>query len=300
MVGLGRMGVAMSESLIEQNYTVHGYDVSEKARENVSGIGMVSHSSLADAVSAMEEPNRLVWLMVPAKFVEEVLAELTPTLKEGDCIIDGGNSFFHLSIDRHKKLKEQGIEFIDCGTSGGVSGARSGASLMVGGEEAVVKKYEHIFLALAATDGYGYIGNPGAGHFAKMIHNGIEYGMMGALAEGVHILEKYKSDLNINISEALKAYEHGSIISSSLTHWLADAYTSPGYLENIAGEVPTGETEIEMEYIVAHNHAQVLQAALKQRQQTRIEPSLTGTLISAMRNKFGGHKTLNKNNNEKN
>ena len=125
-----------------------------------------------------------------------------------------------------------------------------------------------------------------------MIHNGIEYGMMGALAEGVNTLHEHEAGLGLNIMQALKAYENGSIISSSLTSWLVDAYQIPGYLDKIAGIVPKGETEMEMEYIVNHNHSRVLNAALTQRKLTRVEPSRTGALISAMRNQFGGHKTL--------
>ena len=292
-IGLGRMGAAMSAHLVEQGYEIHGYDVNPDARTKATKEGVIVYDSPESAVKAMYG-EKVVWMMVPSKFVEDVLADITPHLQTDDCIIDGGNGFFKDSIKRHTDFAVRGINFIDCGTSGGVSGARHGASLMVGGDKEVVEKYQHIFKALATERGYGFVGGPGAGHFVKMIHNGIEYGMMGALAEGMSILEEHKGGLDINLPEVIKAYEHGSIISSNLVSWLSDAYNTPGYLEQIAGEVPKGETEMEMEYIVNHNRVPVLGAALEQRKRTRIEPSVTGTLISAMRNKFGGQKTQSK------
>lgn len=288
-IGLGRMGMAMSTQLIEQGFTVHGYDVLQESRSEAETAGVRTYYSIKEALEAQNQNEKVVWLMVPSKHVGDVLDEAIQYLTARDIIIDGGNSFFKDSVRRHDDLADRKIRFIDCGTSGGVLGARTGASLMVGGELETVRQVEHIFTALAVKDGYGHVGGPGAGHFVKMIHNGIEYGMMGALAEGVNILEDHKEGLSINISEALKAYEHGSIISSKLTTWLAQAYNQPNFLEQIAGSVPKGETEMEMEYIVNHNHARVLQAAVTQRKLTRLEPSVTGTLISAMRNMFGGH-----------
>ncbi|MDA8596970.1 NAD(P)-binding domain-containing protein, partial [Candidatus Pacebacteria bacterium] len=237
--------------------------------------------------------KKVVWLMVPSKYVDDVIAETVGKLTRGDCIIDGGNSFFKDSVFRHHDLAGRGIQFIDCGTSGGVEGARCNASLMVGGDRPIVKKYEHIFQALAITNGYGHVGGPGAGHFVKMVHNGIEYGMMGAIAEGMNVLHEHREGMHLNITEAIKAYEHGSIIESNLISWLSDAYEKKGNLESIAGTVPKGETEMEMEYLVSHNKVRVLSAALTQRKLTRSEPSFTGTLISAIRNEFGGH-TVNK------
>ena len=290
-IGLGRMGLAMSIRLAEQGYLVHGFDPSEEALEAARQNGVKAYPSQERAVAAMEG-RRVVWVMVPSKYVDGVLATLRKQLTKDDIIIDGGNSFFKDSLHRHHDLDREEINFIDVGTSGGVDGARNGASLMIGGDPEPVAETEHIYKALAAPNGYGLVGGPGAGHFVKMIHNGIEYGMMGALAEGVNILHEHEEGLEINIDESLKAYEHGSIISSSLTSWLVDAYQTPGYLERIAGVVPRGETEMEMEYVVNHNHARVLNAALTQRKLTRVEPSRTGSLISAMRNQFGGHHTL--------
>jgi 6-phosphogluconate dehydrogenase len=292
-IGLGRMGAAMTERLIEEGYTVHGFDVSEEARSAAAGFGVDVHTSIDEAIKHMGG-KKIVWIMVPSKFVDDVLTEVQSELHADDIIIDGGNTFFKDTIKRAGAANAQNIHYVDCGTSGGVDGARHGASLMVGGDDTVVADIEHIFTTLAAPNGYGHVGKSGAGHFVKMIHNGIEYGMMGAIAEGVNFIESEQSDLGINVQTALKPYENGSIISSNLMSWLADSFTTEGYLEQIAGEVPKGETEVEMEYIIKQAKTPVLNAALEQRKATREAPSRTGTFISAMRNQFGGHKTIKK------
>lgn len=292
-IGLGRMGEGMSARLVKQGFTVHGTDQDETAAAAAAANGVIVHNTIAEALAAVPAP-RVVWLMVPARVVDDVIGGLLAPLEAGDTIIDGGNSFYKESIARHQQLARHDINFIDCGTSGGVAGARTGASLMVGGNTSAVAAVENIFEALAVPRGYAHVGGPGAGHFVKMVHNGIEYGMMGALAEGVNIIEQHKDEFTLDLNGVMQAYQHGSIISSNLTTWLAKAYQTPGYLDAIVGQVPEGETEVEMEYLVKNNQATILDAALKQRQQTRIEPSVTGTLISAMRNQFGGHKTINK------
>ncbi len=292
-IGLGRMGAAMTEHLVEQGYTVHGFDVSEEARATAASFGVDVHDSIAAAISHMEG-KKVVWMMVPSKFVDDVLTDIYANVQAGDIIIDGGNTFFKETLKRAEEAASKELEYVDCGTSGGMEGARNGASLMIGGEAGVFAEIEHIFAALAAPNGYARVGESGAGHFVKMVHNGIEYGMMGAIAEGVNFVETHADSMGIDICETLKPYEHGSIITSSLMSWLSDSYKTNGYLENIAGEVPKGETEMEMEYIVEANQTPVLSAALDQRKATREKPSRTGTLISAMRNQFGGHKTINK------
>lgn len=295
-IGLGRMGEAMCALLSEKGYIVHGYDTNDQIRKKVEKNGVVVHDTLQETITALSTAPKTIWIMVPSRYVDEVLAEVLPLLSNADTIIDGGNSFFKDSIRRFNTLSEQGINFIDCGTSGGILGARTGASLMVGGEKETVKSLSHIFQALAIEDGYAHVGGPGSGHFTKMVHNAIEYGMMGAIAEGMNILNEHKDGLDIDITQALKPYEHGSIIESNLMSWLSKAYITPGLLERIAGEVPTGETEMEMEYLIASEEVLVLEAAVVQRKQTRITPSFTGTVISAMRNQFGGHAILPKKN----
>ena len=206
------------------------------------------------------ESSRLVWVMVPSKLVDTVLDELIPNLNAGDTIIDGGNSFYQDSLRRHQALEEKELSFLDCGTSGGMTGARHGASIMVGGDAETFTTHEHVFKSLAAPNGYARVGNKGAGHFVKMIHNGIEYGMMGAIAEGVAVLHGHQDQFGIDLSEVMKPYEHESIISSKLISWLREAYDE-GQTEQIAGEVPTGETESEMEHITTIGDVKVHKAS---------------------------------------
>lgn len=294
LLGLGRMGCAMGAHLVEEGFTVHGYAPTEATRDQAKAVDITVHSTTKEAVEAQGDGPKLVWLMVPSKVVDDVIAEILPLLQPGDCVVDGGNSFFKDSLHRHATFAEKEIDFLDAGTSGGMEGARHGAAIMVGGKQETFDTYEYVFKALALEDGYARVGGAGAGHYVKMIHNGIEYGMMGAIAEGMNVLHRHEEDLEIDLEAVLRPYEHGSIITSSLVSWLVDAYKTPGYLDNIAGEVPRGETEEEMEFIVANEEVMVLTAALEQRVKTRTEPSLIGTLISAMRNQFGGHKTIEK------
>lgn len=291
-IGLGRMGSAMATLLTERGFTVHAYNRNYEAAQAYASDTLRVYETLESALTTILAP-RTVWLMVSSSAVDEVLAQILPTLQPGDTVIDGGNSFYQESLRRHAELKAKQINFIDCGVSGGMEGARNGASVMVGGETEIVEHHRELFEALAIPKGFGHVGGPGAGHYVKMIHNGIEYGMMGALAEGLSTIERHQAEFTINIPEVLTAYEHGSIITSSLMNWLGEAYRTPGYLEHIAGMVPKGETEFEMEHIVAHEESDVLRAALTQRKKTREVPSRIGTLISAMRNQFGGHKTIN-------
>lgn len=292
-IGLGRMGRGMAEHLTEVGYTVHGFDVSEEMRKEAAQVKIPVYKTLTEAIAAMLG-RKVVWLMVPSKFVDAVLDEVVPQLKPGDIVIDGGNTFFKDTVRRSEALATKHIHLIDCGTSGGTHGARHGASLMVGGPDEVVQEIEHIFHAIAAPGAYAHLGKTGAGHFVKMVHNGIEYGMMGALAEGMSYIEDHQAEFDIRIKEVFKPYQHGSVIESRLVNWLADSYLTPGYLEGIAGEVPRGETEEEMEYIIASGKTLVLEASVNQRKATRSNPSRIGTLLSAMRNQFGGHAVVKK------
>lgn len=293
-IGLGRMGLAMATLLSEKGFTVHAYNRSPEPRKEAEAVGIKTYDSPVEAIKALPSGAKTVWLMVTSSAVDAVIAEVVPALEAGDTIIDGGNSFFKDSNRRCQELTAQSIHFIDAGVSGGMEGARHGASVMVGGEKESVAAHAHIFTALATENGYAHVGGPGAGHFVKMVHNGIEYGMMGALAEGLNTLHNPPEGITVDVMAALNPYENGSIITSRLMSWLADSYRTEGYLEAIAGEVPKGETEGEMEYLEADHEMPVMVAALNQRRNTRIHPSHIGTLISAMRNQFGGHKTIAK------
>jgi 6-phosphogluconate dehydrogenase len=294
-IGLGRMGSALCTHLTGKGFSVHGFDQDSEVRTRLHEEGIAAtHEDLKTTIQALGNGPRTIWIMVPSRYVDDVLRELVPLLAAGDTVIDGGNSFFKESIRRYEALLAQGIGFIDCGTSGGVSGALHGASLMIGGDTDVIERNIDLFSALAVQNGYARVGGPGAGHFTKMVHNAIEYGMMGAIAEGVNILHEHKDGLGIDIVEALKPFENGSIIESSLVSWLSQAFRTEGYLEHIAGKVPKGETEMEMEYLIQNENVKVLDAAVLQRKLTRTEPSFIGTLIAAMRNQFGGHQLFKK------
>ncbi len=289
-IGLGRMGLNMATLLVEKGYRVVGYNRSEEARIAAKAVGVEVVDDISSLITALPLP-KVVWVMVSSSAVDAVLNELTPQLSPGDTIIDGGNSFYKDSIRRHKALKEKELKFLDCGTSGGMDGARHGASIMVGGRPEVFAEHEHIFASLATKDGYARVGNEGAGHFVKMIHNGIEYGMMGAIAEGMTILHEHEEEFGIKLEEVFKPYEHESIITSKLVSWLKKAYDE-GQIDLITGEVPRGETESEMEHIVTLGDVKVLEGALAQRKATREKASYLGKLIAAMRNQFGGHSVI--------
>lgn len=289
-IGLGRMGLNMVKRLVEKEYQVVGYNRSEGPRAEAAAAGVDVVTGIPELVAALPAP-RVVWLMVTSSVVDDVLAEVVPLLEPGDTVIDGGNSFYQDSLRRHQELKAKELNFLDCGTSGGLYGARHGASIMVGGDATVFARHEHLFAALAAKDGYARVGNEGAGHFVKMIHNGIEYGMMGAIAEGMTVLHEHEAKLGIDVRQVLKPYEHESIITSKLVTWLRQAYDE-GQIETIAGVVPKGETEVEMEHITTIGDVAVLRAALAQRRETRSHASYLGKLVAAMRNQFGGHAVI--------
>ncbi|MCB9810705.1 MAG: decarboxylating 6-phosphogluconate dehydrogenase [Candidatus Nomurabacteria bacterium] len=291
-IGLGRMGLNMTALLVEKGYRVVGFDPNEEAQKAAKAAGVEVVENYSEMTAALPE-DRVVWLMVPSKLVDSVLDELIPLLAKGDTVIDGGNSFYQDSLRRHKALVEKELNFLDCGMSGGMEGARYGASIMVGGKPEIFAEHEHIFETLAAPNGYARVGNEGAGHFVKMVHNGIEYGMMGAIAEGVTVLHEHEEEFGIDLKEVFKPYEHESIITSKLVTWLRQAYEE-GQIDVVAGVVPTGETEFEMEHILTIGETKVLKAALEQRKVTREKESYLGKLVASMRNQFGGHKVVNK------
>lgn len=286
------MGLNMATHLVEEGYRVVGYNRSDSPKDEAVAAGIEFTQSLPEAIAAVASP-KVIWLMVTSAAVDEMIEIITPLLAPGDTIIDGGNSFYQDSLRRHKALAEKELHFLDCGTSGGMEGARYGASIMVGGDAAIFAEHEHFFKALAAPSGYARVGGPGAGHFVKMIHNGIEYGMMGAIAEGMAVINKHKEQFGIDLMEVLKPYEHESIITSKLVTWTRKAYEE-GQIDAIEGTVPKGETEFEMEHIVTIGDVKVLEAALAQRKATREQPSYLGKLVAAMRNQFGGHKVVEK------
>ena len=288
-IGLGKMGLNMVERLREKKHDVTAYDPSEEAREKARVLGASITASLTELMEQVPQP-RTVWLMVPHGVVESVLVELAPHLSEGDTIIEGGNSPFRETMRRAQEHEARGIRFLDAGVSGGPGGAKAGACIMVGGRKDVSSDYEQLFKDLSVDEGYAYMGKSGAGHFVKMVHNGIEYGMMQALAEGFDVMRQ--SDFDLNLVEVAKLYNHGSVIESRLVGWLQDGFETYGEdLATITGSASasgeglwTIETAKEMGIPIT-----VIEDSLKARELSQKNPSYQGQLISVMRNMFGGH-----------
>lgn len=293
VIGLGKMGANLSLRLIENNWNVYGYNIAPEVTKSLEKNGLHGVYSLKE-MAEKDKGQRIFWLMVPAgKPVDEVIfgkEGLIKYLQKGDIIIDGGNSFYKDSIERFKKLKKIGIHFIDVGVSGGPNGARNGASLMIGGEKDIFEKLEPLFATLALENSYQFFEGAGAGHFVKMIHNGIEYGMMQAIAEGFAILKK--SNYKLDLTNVADIYNHGSVIESRLIGWLEKAFEVYGdNLNNISGTVGyTGEGEWTVKTAKQMNvKAKIIEESLKFRVNSKKNPDYTGKILSAMRNQFGGH-----------
>ncbi len=290
-VGLGKMGQKMVPSLISKGYTVAAYDISRESVDKIKNAGAIPAYSIQDMVQSLHR-RKVILIMVPAgKPADDVVSELFSLLSSGDIVIDGGNSYFEDSIRRYNLLKSKGINFLDVGVSGGVDGAMNGACMMVGGDRHIFDEVEFLFKDLCVKDGYGYIGKNGAGHFIKMVHNGIEYGMMAALSEGMQAIDQYKEKFDFDVKEIVKVYSHGSIIEGKLVNYLGSALKDSGF-ESISGEVPKGETEDEMEKLEKLSEMLILRQARMTRVATRKNPSYSGKITAALRNQFGGHKVI--------
>ncbi|WP_312325469.1 phosphogluconate dehydrogenase (NAD(+)-dependent, decarboxylating) [Stenotrophomonas sp.] len=292
MIGLGRMGANMAERLHRGGHRVIGVDPGEAARASAAERGFEVSATVADALAKMSVP-RVVWLMVPAgEVVDQTLASLSPHLSEGDVVIDGGNSYYKDSMRRSAQLLEEDVTYIDCGTSGGVWGLQEGYSLMIGGDAEAVQRIGAIFRTLAPAEdsGWAHVGPSGAGHFCKMVHNGIEYGMMQAYAEGFALMQR-KTDFNLDLGEVAKAWQHGSVVRSWLLDLSADALQRNPQLDGIAPFVPdSGEGRWTVaEAIDLDVSAPVITLSLLERLRSREKNSFSDRMLSALRNQFGGH-----------
>ncbi|OGG50747.1 6-phosphogluconate dehydrogenase (decarboxylating) [Candidatus Kaiserbacteria bacterium RIFCSPHIGHO2_01_FULL_54_36] len=294
IIGLGKMGGNIARRLIEKGWKVSGYDPAEEVMEQLAGEGMTVAGSPLELVDALSTP-RLIWVMVPAgKPVDEVLfgpTGIVTKLAGRDTIVDGGNSYYKDSIARSEKLEKLSIRFIDVGCSGGpFSILKSGACLMIGGSEEAFKEDEELFRDLSLKDGYTFFPGAGAGHFVKMIHNGIEYGMMQAIGEGFAILKK--SPYLFSLTKVADMYNHGSIIESRLVGWMRSAFEEYGEdLDAISGSVGhsgegewTAKTAKELDV-----PAKIIEESFKFRVASAENPSYIGKLVSALRGQFGGH-----------
>jgi len=293
MIGLGRMGANMARRLCRKGIEVVGYNRSpEVTRQLAEDEAMIPTYSLAEAVDKLRTP-RVVWLMLPAGSVtEETLKELAGVLSSGDIVVDGGNANYHDSQRRGAWLAQQDIGFIDAGTSGGVWGLDNGYCLMVGGEDGHVQVLEPVLKALApAPDrGWAHVGPVGAGHFTKMIHNGIEYGMMQALAEGLALL-RGREEFNLDLAQITELWRHGSVVRSWLLDLTAEALAADQGLEGIEPYVAdSGEGRwTAIESIEQGLPAPVMTLALQMRFASQDKQSYANRLLAVMRNAFGGH-----------
>lgn len=294
LVGLGKMGYQLALNMRDNDFEVVANDTSDKAMKELSEQGIRTVSNYKEMVDSLPTP-RVIWLMVPAgKILDSVLNEFSQLLNKDDIIIDGGNSNYLDSINHYGFLKEKQIHFIDCGTSGGVDGARNGACLMVGGEQKVVQSIEKLFSSIATENGYGYMGKPGSGHFVKMVHNGIEYGMMQAIGEGFDLM--HSSDFEVDYETVTRVWSNGSIIESSLVDNVHSAVKKDANLDDIVGRVDdSGEGQWMIEAAL-HNKVSMpaITSALFARYKSRDDQKFSEKVVAAMRNEFGGHKVYKK------
>jgi 6-phosphogluconate dehydrogenase len=327
MIGLGRMGANLVRRLMRDGHRCVAYDVNPAVVKSLAAEGATGAESLADFVAKLDKP-RNIWIMVPAGLVDATLEQLKPLLEADDVVIDGGNSYYRDDITRAKDLKAYGVHYVDCGTSGGVWGLDRGYCLMIGGEDAAVERLSPIFLTIApgkgmaeptpglkaggtAEQGYLHCGPNGAGHFVKMVHNGVEYGMMAAIAEGLSIIKHADVGLHqdeidaettplrdpwayqytIDPGEVAEVWRRGSVVSSWLVDLTAAAFAKSHDLSDFSGRVSdSGEGRWTVLAAVDEGvPASVIAASLYERFESRDLGAFTGKILSAMRSEFGGH-----------
>jgi 6-phosphogluconate dehydrogenase len=289
-VGLGRMGANMVRRLLRDGHEIVAYNRTPEKTKEIEGEGALASYSIEELVSKLEKP-RAVWIMVPAGDATQAqVDELMEHLEPGDTIIDGGNTNFHDDQRRHPALAAKGIRYVDAGVSGGVWGLQVGYCLMVGGDEEAVKPLEPIFLSLAPEGGYLHVGGAGAGHYVKMVHNGIEYGLMQAYAEGFEIM--HASDYQLDLGAISELWMQGSVVRSWLLELAGRAFKANGQdLEHIKGWVEdSGEGRWTVLDAIEHNvPALVITLSLQTRFRSRQNDSYGAKVLAALRNEFGGH-----------
>ena len=289
LIGLGRMGSGMTVRLLQGGHQVMVYDRIPEAGAALAGKGATVGGSLADFGQKLKAP-RILWLMIPAgPPVDDTIQGLSGTLSPGDVVIDGGNSNYKDSIRRAEALRSQRIEFLDVGVSGGIWGLKVGFNLMIGGKQAVFQQAEPIFKTLAPPDGYAYVGASGAGHYSKMVHNGIEYSMLQSYAEGFEILKA--APFGFDLEQLAKLWNHGSVIRSWLLELAQAAFEQDPQLSRIRGYVDdSGEGRWTLQEAIDHAvPAPALAMSLFMRFRSRQDDSFSDKVIAALRNEFGGH-----------
>jgi 6-phosphogluconate dehydrogenase len=288
-IGLGRMGANMVRRLLRDSHDIVAYNRTAEKTKEIAGEGAEAAFSIEELVSKLEKP-RAVWIMVPAGDATEAqIEELLEHLEAGDTIIDGGNTNFHDDVRRHPVLKARGIDYVDAGVSGGIWGLANGFCLMVGGEPEPVKRLDPVFTSLAPADGYLHVGGPGAGHYVKMVHNGIEYGLMQAYAEGFEIM--HASDYELDLGAISKLWNHGSVVRSWLLELAERAFAGDQDLKHLKGWVAdSGEGRWTVQEAIDHDvPAPVITLSLLTRFRSRQDDSYGAKVLAALRNEFGGH-----------
>lgn len=294
MIGLGKMGLSLTLNLLDHQHKVVGFDKNSALSESVANDDFQLAASLKELVGSLSTPRK-IWLMVPAgEVTTAVIDELTPMLDKGDILIDGGNSHYKETLKRAETLAEHGIYFFDCGTSGGVEGAKTGACTMIGGDSEAFKEIEPLFRDVSLENGYLYTGKSGSGHFLKMVHNGMEYGMMQAIGEGFDILEK--SEFDYDYEDVAKVFNHGSVIRSWLMELMENAFSKDANLDEIRGVMnSSGEGKWTVETALdLQAAAPVIALSLMMRHRSQENDTFSGKVVAALRNEFGGHDVVKK------
>ncbi|MHA4094410.1 phosphogluconate dehydrogenase (NAD(+)-dependent, decarboxylating) [Bacillus cereus] len=288
LIGLGKMGLNLGKNLMDHKHEVAAFDLNASAVEEMKEYGATGASSLNELVQSLQSP-RILWVMVPHAVVDSVIDEVTPLLSKGDILIEAGNSHYKESIRRYEQLKKDGIHFMDAGTSGGMEGARNGACYMIGGDQEAWDIVEPIFRDTAVENGFLYAGKAGSGHFLKMVHNGIEYGMMAAIGEGFEILEK--SEFDYDYEKVSRVWNNGSVIRSWLMELTENAFSKDAKLDEIKGVMhSSGEGKWTVETALDLQTATpVIAMSLLMRYRSLDNDTFTGKVVAALRNEFGGH-----------
>lgn len=289
IIGLGKMGFNLALNLKRNKYQVVAQDVNTDFVSKIGQEGIETAYTVEEFCQKLTE-RRVIWLMVPAgEIVDGVITSLLPYLSKNDIIIDGGNSNYNDSKRRYAQLKEHGIDFLDCGTSGGTSGALNGACTMIGGDAAVFDYVANVFKDISVENGFLYTGAAGSGHFTKMVHNGIEYGMMQSIAEGFEVFEH--SEFDIDFQKTAKLFNHGSVVRSWLMELTENAFSKDARLDRIKGIMhSSGEGKWTLETALDLGvPTPVIALSIMMRYRSQMSDTFSGKVVAALRNEFGGH-----------
>lgn len=289
LIGLGKMGFNLALNIHNHGHEVMAFDLNTVSVDEVKKKGVKGFSRLEDLLQSFSG-RKVLWLMIPAgEAVDTTIKAVLPQLKAGDILIDGGNSFYKDSVRRASELEKSGIEYLDCGTSGGTEGALHGVCAMIGGKQEAFAYCEQLFKDISVKDGYLYCGPSGSGHFVKMIHNGIEYGMMQSIAEGFEVMQK--SEFGLDLRAVAKVWNHGSVVRSWLMELTENALSKDPNLDSIKGVMhSSGEGRWTLETALEKQiSTPVIALSLLMRYRSLQEDTFSGKIVAALRNEFGGH-----------